>query len=331
MVTVVELDEQSYADALREFEQRSLFHSVAWQRMIAGVYGVRPVYWGLVRQGRLVGLLPLAKMRRAGIPLLGAPLPKMGTPRYFPLLRAESQESALQALDGWARAKGFPHLQIHWPQILEAGAVGGRIERRDNLELAIGGSLDDLWKGVKSSCRTRVRHAVREGVRLHWPDPRRFLPAYLDLLRATYEAQGLSPNLPLAHYEAAIDSLADGHLRLLCASWQGRPVAAAWLLHDDRRCYFWDGASLPELNRLAANNLLQWEIIRWAWRRGLAAYDMVGGIESGRGGSRAGIGRFKQSFGSSSVAYSTIYWQRPWVKPLFQLYRRYLERRDRVA
>lgn len=95
--------------------------------------------------------------------------------------------------------------------------------------------------------------------------------------------------------------------KVFAARHQGRLLAAG-IFPFDRRCiYYLDGASSPEGLALRPNNLLHWEVIRWAVAAGIARYDMVGaGIAS--------VARFKRTFGAGGVPYTYCYRPlAPWV------------------
>src|SRR5262249_47097611 len=107
-----------------------------------------------------------------------------------------------------------------------------------------------------------------------------------------------------------------GRLEVLSARFKGKRIATLVLPSDATAMYYWAGASFDRHRTLPAGNLLHWEAIRGALRRGLSGYDLD---------SIAGSpGRFKRSSGAE-VARTATHWEHvPWRA--FASVKRLLER-----
>ncbi len=328
---VREIGEADYARLLERHADAGAFHRPAWLHAVRRAYGFELRYLGFFSSEALVGGLPLYGRRAMGIKLYGSPLPQVGTPICVPLLLPPGEEApALAALGAWVRERRLPFFQVTCARPPEPLPAGAQMETRDNVEVDLSPPVEALWNGVRGKSRTSIRHAVRSSLKVHWTRSNEALERYRELLDSTYARQGLPPNFPFPLYAELHRVQGQAGLRLLAATLQGRIVAMLWILHDARKAYFWDGASDQALRQLAANNLLNWEAIRWAKRRGLRTYDMVGrAVESGRSGARPGIGRFKQSLGAKPVDYYVLSWSQPWFRLLRSAYRTLLQLRNR--
>src|SRR5262249_57251039 len=95
-----------------------------------------------------------------------------------------------------------------------------------------------------------------------------------------------------------------GRLEVLSALVEGKRIATLVLPSDANAMYYWAGASFDRHRNLPAGNLLHWEAIRGALRRGLSGYDLDSIVGS--------PGRFKRSFGAE-VAHTATHWEHvPW-------------------
>jgi hypothetical protein len=230
----------------------------------------------------------------------------------------------LVALQEWVRQQKLGFLQITVPASVELQDITpDRIECLDNLELSLAPSLKSLWQQLSQLPRRGVKKALRAGVRIHWCLAPGILDDQILMLRETYGRQGAgtSPNHPEQLYEVLLLRKESTGIKVLCAKHQGRTIAALWVFEDAERSYYWDAVSLESARELSANHLLVWCLINWAHHRGFKVLDFVGTSVGGRGGSRPGIGRFKQSMGASPVNHNLCYWYSPWMGVVLRVYR----------
>lgn len=327
-----EISREAYAGFIAS-NSHSVFQRLGWLELVERLYPVRLHPLGCFRDGELQAVVPLLSRRRGLAVLRGAPLRQCPVPPATPLCAPPDQAPlVLGALSHWVRQRGVGYLQVTVPSRSSAApAIGDWVEPLDNLELLLPRALDQLWGRLAKKTRYTVRRAIKDGVRLHWASTPSFLDAQERLLHDTYGRQGVRPNYPLALYRALFDERRNMGLRVLYASQAGRVIAAAWILADAERCYYWDAATSQQGRELSANHALVWTLIRWAHRRGFRTLDFVGTARGGRGGSRPGIGHFKRAMGAEPVEYHIVYWCSPIYRLALGVYRALARIKQRFA
>ncbi|HUC87364.1 MAG TPA: peptidoglycan bridge formation glycyltransferase FemA/FemB family protein [Candidatus Saccharimonadales bacterium] len=91
-----------------------------------------------------------------------------------------------------------------------------------------------------------------------------------------------------------------GHGQMFLASYEGKPLAGAFITFTGTKALYKDGGSLREHTAVQAPYALQWEIMRWLKARGILDYDMHGVPPADRIDDpthpMAGLARFKTGF-----------------------------------
>jgi len=312
-MVIREISVADYSNFVERHPGRTVFHRVPWLEVATRVYGSSIRYLGLFANDALQGVCPVFVLRKFVFQLYGCPLPRHATPRLQPLIPDEKREEVLAAFDAWVKENRIRHFQLCWEDTAPQLPRGTRLEIHKNLEVPLGSTVEATWKQVRQRERSKIRNAVsHQGVRVHWIRDKAVLTEYQRLLQSTYTLrQGITPNFPLELYRELLKERKSLNLRIAAATKRGKVVAAVWILFDNGRCYFWDGASDYKQHKLSANHLLHWEMLRWCTKRGFKVYDMVGfgGRVKGGSGARPGITQFKESLGAHAVDYAVIYWQ----------------------
>jgi lipid II:glycine glycyltransferase (peptidoglycan interpeptide bridge formation enzyme) len=128
--------------------------------------------------------------------------------------------------------------------------------------------------------------------------------SYYDLLKETRKRKSISGLLPLSYYIDVFRKLGRDRAKLLLALYRDDPVAGAFLLNDNKRFYYWSGASTQTGLSLGANSVIQWKAILLGKEMGLREYDLVGG-------NIPSVAFFKAGFGGSIRSYYRFIVARP--------------------
>ncbi len=239
----------------------------------------------------------------------GAPLPKSGTPMSAGLQgTVDENASQLQELGRWFKDSGLSLLQVTCPTT-PGDCRASRVEVLANLELDLRPDCEALWSALSSLPKRMVRRSLRAGIRISNFDPSSSqLAVHRSFVAELFRNQGERPIVLDPQYEAIRRAPLRDRVKGFMASRAGEPLGFLITLVDGNRAYYWDVAVKPEARADGAGHLLFWAWMRWCKRRGIERLDLIGPPDGGRAGGRAGIGRFKLSFGAQPVDYSVVYW-----------------------
>lgn len=199
-----------------------------------------------------------------------------------------------------------------WTQARLPSAVSMEDQVKSVIDLR--GGMDQVWKNMKSSARSRVRKAERSGIEVDVDDTGRFVDIYYDMyLRWTARRareRGLPERLMLLHAKRAeprkkFHAVAR-HLGSACRIWvarrEGIPVAATITLVHGRNATYWRGCSDKEAAG-AANNLIQKCALEYAVELGCTEYNL------GWSGSPSLL-HYKRTLGAATVSFPIFTWER---------------------
>ncbi|MDP3937200.1 MAG: peptidoglycan bridge formation glycyltransferase FemA/FemB family protein, partial [Deltaproteobacteria bacterium] len=176
-----------------------------------------------------------------------------------PDVRRESGAGAWMESLGYARADGSP-----W-------------QHTATFRVDLTGTEDVILGRIKKLKRYHIRRAATRGV---WIDsangPSNFAQFY-SMYRATGDRNSfrvLSERRMRGLWE---ESGKGGWGRVfLSRAPDGEPLSGMLAIAPGSRCHYLFGASLPRCRELHPNELLHWEVMRWARKRGCAIYDLEG-------------------------------------------------------
>jgi len=295
------IEREMWQEFLKGMPQGSLFHRWEWQDVIEAGFGVRVNRLGLFdNEGVLRGLLPLMERKMSLLKLAGSSLSGTATPHSGPL-GSVSLTEVLSALEVYAKENRVDYLEIRLPDgqgkdILEQH--GYTVEELISLDLQIPQDEDSLWNGLEVRCRNAVRKAEKSGVEVIEPkNLEEWLEPYYELSCGVYRRQEKEPPFTKDYFTALWQNLyPSGDLLVLLARYEGKIIAGQIFPRDKSVGYYLDGVSEREYNKVAPNNLLQWEYLKRARSLGIQLYDMVGA-------NIPSIAKFKKSFGSTERTY----------------------------
>ncbi len=267
----------------------NIAHRWAWTQVVPQAYGHRVVPLAAVRGGRLVGVLPLVLLRSR---VFGRVLVSM------PYL-----DSGGLCTDGDTEA-GYALLAS---AIALADDEGTRLElrhlgRRDiglpasthkvTMTVDLSGGEDAVWAGAKPNRRGQVRKARRSGLEAVAAGADG-LPAFFSVLAHNMRDLG-SPVHRRRFFAAVSAELGPDATYVLVRSGPDVVGAGLMLFHGARAVLPWS-SSLRSALALGPNQLLYWEVARYAVERGCTVLDL------GRSSPGSGTYEAKREWGARPV------------------------------
>ena len=173
-------------------------------------------------------------------------------------------------------------------------------EHRDyiNYIVELDASADELFSRVNKNMRQKIRGTLRKGVELRDDNCVTGVGRLYQLLQSSY-GRARVPLLGRELFEAALEHLPPGCVRIRTAFDGNKPIASIVSLLYGGRVFSWYGGTLrlPALSPFAC---LVWDDIRWGLENGFSIYDFGG---AGWPHEDYGPRKFKASFGSQEVRY----------------------------
>lgn len=310
---------QSWDQAVARFAGGTVFHTYDWMTTVGRLFGVEKLPLGVFQDGRMVGVFPAFRARKGILRVLASPLGGWATYYGGPLVDAPLQNAVLTAFDVLLRQGRVDYTEIRYPHLSAVQALGERgyhVEEKHTYVLALDRPHDQLWKGMKSTCRRAVRKAQRSRVEVVEPDQKDFLKDYYELSKDTYRKSNRLPPLSARQLEIVWATLKEkNRVKVLLARHGGRMIAGAIFLLFEDKIYYWDGAACRNGLSMRPNNLIHWTLIEWAASQGYRTYDMLGA-------NIPSIARFKQTFGCGlrpfCYAYKSLSWRAALGRALYR-------------
>lgn len=168
---------------------------------------------------------------------------------------------------------------------------------------------ETLLVRLHEKTRYNVRLAERKGVRTRVSTSDKDLDVFLKLLNETAERDRFVAH-DAEYLRASFVALRDagmGHLRL--AEWEGKLLAASFVVTFGDTVTYLHGASSSEARNVMAPYILHWDMIRDARSRGAKLYDLWGANPPSKAmfdykPSWEGITRFKLGWGGRTLILS---------------------------
>ncbi|GAA3655964.1 lipid II:glycine glycyltransferase FemX [Microbacterium marinilacus] len=207
---------------------------------------------------------------------------------------SETAQRFWPAFDEWARSENVVSEFIRF-DLFEGSHdwyPGEVVERQPNVVVRL--ELDEpaLWAGFEHKVRKNVNRARRSGVEVVVDAEGAHLDSFLRVYRATMDRRAAAPRYYFTRdFFDRLRSDLDGHWAYFHAYLSGRIVSTELVLVSQDVVYSFLGGTLEEAYPYRPNDLLKYEIIRWAREKGKRAFVLGGGVSAGDG-----IERYKRAF-----------------------------------
>lgn len=163
----------------------------------------------------------------------------------------------------------------------------------------------EIFSQMKEKTRYNIRLAERKGVVVRESNEIKDLEKFYFIAQETAKRDGFGLHLK-RHYLKLVEILFKNNLgTLFLAEHENDILSAIIVLFFNKKTVYLHGASSNTKRNLMANQLIQWQAIKEAKKRGCLIYDF-GGV-SFQDKNWEGITRFKQGFGGKEVKYLPSY------------------------
>ena len=273
--------------------------------------GWKPVRLTLERDGRMVGL---GQFLSYDTPLVPGSLMYCTKGPWLPWEDEGAVRAFFEGVREIAKRRGAHTVKIE-PEVREGqgrarellSGIGFRKFRWDlnfktTMLVDLSPPEEDLLARMKGKTRYNVRLATRRGVRVVEDNSPGARESFWGMFETTAERNGFVVRRPREYQFAAWRAMGEaGRAHLFRATHEGDALASMLVYTFGHKCWYMLGASTNEKRNLMPTHLLQWEVMRWARRRGITCYDMVAVPGPDRlddeGHPLHGVYKFKAGFG----------------------------------
>jgi hypothetical protein len=265
-ISILNPSEYPQWDDLLPAERATFFHSSAWARVLSESYGYLPLYFSVIDNGRLSGLIPVMEIKSFLTGRRGVSLPF--TDMCHPLAESRPEfEALLKQAAQYGRQAGWKYIEVRGGDDFLPNQPSSAEHFVHCLEL----NADEagVCRNFKPNIRRNIRKAEKEGVQAKIENSIEAMVAFYRLNCVTRQRHGLPPQpwsffMKLHEHVVARDR---GFLTL--AEFQNQWIAGAVFAKFRNQAIYKHGASDSRFQHLRPNNLVMWEAIRWCCRNGI--------------------------------------------------------------
>lgn len=276
---------------VRGREAGAIFHRRGWDEAFA-VYRLPVVRLAAVRDGRVVGVLPLVRQKSLAFGDRLVSLPWFDAAGLIAETEADGQ-ALLQAAQARAAAAGVSDLEIRQQG---ESALSPHV-RRDKvlMRLDLPPDPEALWGGLKAKVRNQVRKGEKSGLAIETGGAE-LLPDFFDVYSRNMRDLG-SPSHAPEFFEAVARSFPD-ETRVHVVRSGGKAVGAGLTLANGRSVEIPWASSLREFNSVCVNHFMYWNLLRAASAAGVPRFHF------GRSTRDSGTYQFKRQWGAEEAPLS---------------------------
>jgi len=203
----------------------------------------------------------------------------------------------LQRAEEIARTSGVEHIELR--QGVPRAHPWQDAAAKVAMVVLLPANEEELWSGLSSRLRNKIRHARKEGFESRWGGSE-LIEDFYRVFAANMRNLG-TPVYPRAWFENVARAVGpEGRILFLTSA--GRPVAATFLVTFRDRVELPWIASTPAARGDYSTVLLYWEALAWALRNGYRSVDL------GRCSPGSGTHRFKQQWKPEERPLHWYYW-----------------------
>jgi CelD/BcsL family acetyltransferase involved in cellulose biosynthesis len=287
-------NDKRWAEFILRHPSASVFHTPEWLKALDRTYGFTPLTLTTSAPGaEITNGIPFCRVRSiiTGRRLVSLPFSDHCEPLSAP-------EELLEALPSIFDEQRIRYLELR-PLAAPSPSSLSCSERYWFHVLDLSPALDDIYRKFHPDCvRRKIRRAEREGLETEEGRSEKLLDEFYALQVLTRRRHGLPPQ-PRKWFRNLLDALGEKS-EIRVARFEGRAVAAILTLRHNRTAVYKYGCSAAEDNKRGGMQLLFWQHIQDAKKRGMEAMDL-GRCDVGD----LGLAEFKERWGAErkEIAY----------------------------
>lgn len=270
----------------------TFFHRAAWADIIRRAFGHAPHYLMAERDGAVVGVLPLVRVKTLlfGDSLQSTPFCVYGGPLAADAAAMAALEAAAAAVQDKYRV---PSMEWRFRDPLPEGALPGWAAKDDlyvTFRKRIAADDEANMKAIPRKQRAMVRKGIDRGLK---SDAGRDVDTLFRVYAESVRNLG-TPVFPRRYFRLLAEVFGDDMDVVVIRDGE-MPVAAVMNFYDRGEVLPYYGGGTPMARQVAGHDFMYWEVMRRAAARGCTGFDF--------GRSKAGTGSFafKKNWGFTAT------------------------------
>jgi FemAB-related protein (PEP-CTERM system-associated) len=259
-----------------------------WTRVLRDGLRHQTLILEATAEGRTVGTLPLALVKSVLFGRFLVSLPYVNSSGVL----AETDDIAHRLIDAAVKLAdeyNVRYLELRHDREIVHSALRHKNDSKVIMRLALPSTTDKLWNGFKSKLRSQIRSGEKHPFEVLFGTHDR-LAEFYDVFSRNMRDLG-TPVFSRRLFATILREFP--HEAELCVlRLQGRPVAAALLVHGRGVTEVPSASSLREFNATSANMVMYWQLLKRAVERGQHTFDF------GRSTEESNTYRFKKQWGA---------------------------------
>ncbi len=259
------LDYPDWDTLLLTAKDYSFFHSSYWARVLHKSYNYKPLYFSIVRNGRLLALIPFVEVKSLLTGKKGVSLPFSD---YCETIIPE--KDTFQDIFGYlvnhGKKTGWKSIEIRDGHNFPQNCLPASSYYRHTLDLSR--NDEQIFSNFRDSTKRNIDRAKRKGVEVHILKSLESLNEFYRLNCITRKKHGLPPQ-PYYFFREIYEHIISKDMGFIdLASYKGVNIAGAIYFHLGDKAIYKYGASDMDYQHLRANNLVMWEAMKWYAQNG---------------------------------------------------------------
>lgn len=273
-------DEKAWNEYVTRSPQGSLFHLIAWKRVIEQTFFYRPWYVFASDDSGMCGCLPLfhVKSRIFGNILLSVPFGVNGG------ICADNPQVGNLLLN-WAKGLA-EELNVDYVELRHANASGMDLPVKDlyvTFERELDPDVDKNMGAIPRKQRRMIRQGMKNGLRMTFGVSEEDLVGFYDIYAESVRNLG-TPVFAFNYFIHLVQAFKEDCL--IFSVWhEDKRVSAVMTFFYNRRVMPFYGGALKEYFSYGTNDFMYWELMKYACIKGYKIFDF--------GRSKYGTGPFE--------------------------------------
>lgn len=273
----------------------SMYHRSEWKALIEDVFGHECYFFYARCKDKIVGVLPLVRLNSK---LFGDFMVSMPYFNYGGAIGDDLliEQKLMQEANTFAEDLGTGH--IEYRDDISRGALSSRTDKV-NMLLSLPKDEETLWKRFPSKLRSQIKRAQREKTEINIGGSKCLADFYTVFARNMRDLG--TPVYSKTLFKSILEKFPENS-KIITIRYEGRSVAAAFLLGYKTSLEIPWASTARDVNHLSMNMLLYWEVLKFAIANGYSSFDF------GRSSIGSGTFRFKQQWGAKQKQLFWHYW-----------------------